>query len=60
MFGPPQSMEEAARDADAGNFALKDEHGFVLRAGLEVLSFIEELKGKGSKALLHGCMVEMR
>ncbi|GMH80375.1 hypothetical protein TL16_g08521 [Triparma laevis f. inornata] len=29
MFGPPQSMGEAARDADAGNFNLKDEHGIL-------------------------------
>ena len=59
MFGPPRSMDLAARKADAGTFELAPEHGFVLRAGLEVLELMADLKAKGCKALLHASMVEM-
>eukprot|EP00941_MAST-03F_sp_MAST-3F-sp1_P005505 g5505.t1 len=57
MFGPPFSMEEAAKSIDkrGGSVAIQPQHGFILRSGLEIL---QSLQGKAN-ASLFGSMVEM-
>jgi hypothetical protein len=66
MFGPPLSMARAVRALGEGGGAgiapegiLLDEHGFTLRAGLEALAAVEAINASGSRAVLHGSMVEM-
>eukprot|EP00937_MAST-01D_sp_MAST-1D-sp2_P007221 g7221.t1 len=67
MFGPPHSMAEAAAAQErsgagtsiSGDGILRPEHGFLLRSGLESLAAVEELEGRGCKAVLHGSMIEM-
>ncbi|XRB14822.1 kinesin motor domain-containing protein [Pseudoscourfieldia marina] len=63
MFGPPQSMAQAAASVGTGSgdagAILKDEHGFILRAGFQVLAEVDKLNASGAKASLHGSMVEL-
>lgn len=67
MFGPPLSMEEAARNLGtngkntiSSEGILSDEHGFILRSGFDALQIVSELNSKSNyKAVLHGSMVEM-
>lgn len=66
-FGPPHSMARASRavregagDAVAAADVLREEHGFVLRAGFAALAAVEALNASGaSTARLHGSMVEL-
>ena len=59
MFGPPGSMAIAAErvdnDATAASI-IEPQHGFILRAGLEALEFVE---AQPKKAILEGAMVEL-
>lgn len=69
VFGPPKSMKVASDDlgADGGvgtissNGVLKPEHGMILRTGFAALAAVNKINsaGDGSRAVLHGSMVEM-
>ena len=62
MFGPPGSMSEAATELDTSGEQggiLKDEHGFMLRAGFESLAAVEALRQDNLRVGLHGSMVEV-
>ena len=62
MFGPPRSMEAASAALGGGETAeavLKDEHGFILRSGMDCLRALEEVEKRGGKARLFGSMVEL-
>jgi hypothetical protein len=56
-------METAAKSLPrrgvAGSDVLKEEHGFILRSGLEALVGVDEIRARGAQAVLHGSMVEM-
>ena len=38
---------------------LEDQHGFILRAGLDALDALSTIRESGCKAVLHGSMVEV-
>eukprot|EP00943_MAST-04B_sp_MAST-4B-sp1_P006135 g6135.t1 len=66
MFGPPFSMEKAAKNLGSGgqtispDGVLKEEHGFTLRSGFDALQVLSTLNSKpNTRAVLHGSMVEM-
>jgi hypothetical protein len=62
MFGPPFSMAKAAAAVEEGSSdggLVKPEHGFVLRAGLDVLDAVARIEASGDKACVHGSMVEL-
>ena len=66
MFGPPFSMQQAAKELGSGGKGidssgiLKDEHGFTLRTGFDALKEVSDLNSRPNcKAVLHGSMVEM-
>ena len=70
-FGPPHAMARAASalGADGGrgtvsaDGVMRDEYGFILRAGFEALAAVAAINsgggGGGDRAVLHGTMVEM-
>lgn len=74
MFGPPFSMKRAAEGcssssaeisstpqaaAETNENIVREEHGFILRAGLEALEAVRKMNANGVPAVLHGSMVEM-
>ena len=67
MFGPPFSMEKAAKALGPNGGAgvssdgiVLPEHGIILRSGLEILQAVEAMNNGDSRtATLHGSMVEM-
>ena len=67
MFGPPHSMAEAAGRLNSsgggsgisGDGIIREEHGFIIRAGFEALRAVSELEAQGCKVILHGSMVEI-
>ena len=66
MFGPPYSMEKAAKELGSGGQTispdgiLKEEHGFTLRSGFDALKIIQQYNSQpNTRAVLHGSMVEM-
>ena len=69
QFGPPQSMKEAKISLGetggigsiCGDDVMRDEYGFILRAGFDALEHVAKINDGNSncKALLFGSMVEL-
>jgi len=69
QFGPPQSMKKAKDSLGekggigsiCGDDVMRDEYGFILRAGFDALQSVAKINdgSSKSKALLFGSMVEL-